>query len=71
MQVSKVFWEIFFFVTEVLKHWRFQNQPFTRQTHKMVKHTQTIRRQQGTNCLSVLDHFVGLVLKWLNNSLQK
>ena len=28
----------------------------------MVKHAQTIRRQQPTNCLSVFDHFVGLVL---------
>ena len=24
---------------------------------RMVKHTQTIRRQQSTNCLSVFDHF--------------
>ena len=31
--------------------------------HKMVKHTQTIRRQQPRNCLSVFDHFVGLGLK--------
>ena len=31
----------------------------------MVKHTQTIRRQQSTNCLSVFNHFVGLVLKEL------
>ena len=29
----------------------------------MVKHTQTIRWQQPANCLSVFDHFVGLVLK--------
>ena len=29
----------------------------------MVKHIQTIRRQQPTNCLNVSDHFVGLVLK--------
>ena len=29
----------------------------------MVKHTQTIRRQWLTNCLSVFDHFVGLALK--------
>ena len=29
--------------------------PFTRQPHKMVKQTQTIRRQQPTNCLSVFD----------------
>ena len=34
----------------------------------MVKHTQTIRRQQPTNCLSVFDHFVGLVLKGLKIS---
>ena len=27
--------------------------------------TQTIRRQQLTNCLSVFDHFVGLVLRGL------
>ena len=31
----------------------------------MVKHTQTICRQQPVNCLSVLDHFVGLALKRL------
>ena len=31
----------------------------------MVKHTQIIRRQQSTNCLSVFDHFWGFVLKWL------
>ena len=31
----------------------------------MVKHTQTIRRQQQTNCLSVFDHFVGFTLKGL------
>ena len=36
--------------------------PFKRQPHKMIKHTQTIRRQQPTNCLSVFDHFVGLSL---------
>ena len=28
----------------------------------MVKHTQTIRRQKPTNCLTVLDHFVGLAV---------
>ena len=32
---------------------------------KIVKHTQTIRRQQPTNCLSVFDHFLGLVLEGL------
>ena len=31
----------------------------------MVKHTQTIRRQLPTNCLSVFDHFAGLELKGL------
>ena len=31
----------------------------------MVKHTQTIRRQKPTNCLSVFDHFLGLTLKGL------
>ena len=31
----------------------------------MVKHTQTIRRQKPTNCLSVFNHFVGLALKGL------
>ena len=40
---------------------------FKRQQHKMVKHTQTIRRQQPTNCLSVLDHFVGLPLKGITH----
>ena len=29
----------------------------------MVKHTEKIRRQQPTNCLSVFDRFVGLALK--------
>ena len=29
-------------------------------------HTQTIRWQQRTNCLSVLDHFAGLALKRLS-----
>ena len=32
---------------------------FKRQPHKMVKHTQTIRRLLPTNCLSVFDHFMG------------
>ena len=31
----------------------------------MVNHTQTIRRQQLTNCLSVFDHFWELGLKGL------
>ena len=31
----------------------------------MVKYTQAIRGKQPTNCLSVFDHFVGLVFKGL------
>ena len=34
----------------------------------MVKHTQTIRRQQPTNCVSVFDPSVGLELKGLNKN---
>ena len=33
----------------------------------MVKHTQTIRRQFATNCLSVFDYFVILALVGLNH----
>ena len=33
----------------------------------MVKHTQTNRRQELTNCLGVFDHFVGLALKGLKS----
>ena len=40
-------------------------QQILRQPHKMVKHTQTIRRPLRANCLNVLDHFVGLALKEL------
>ena len=32
----------------------------------MVKYTQTIRLEQPTNCFSVFDYFVKLVLKGLN-----
>ena len=39
--------------------------PFRRQPHTMVKHTQTIRWQQSTNCSSVFDHFVRFALKGL------
>ena len=41
-------------------------QPFKRQVHKMVKHTQTNRWLLPTNCVNVFDHFVGLALKGLN-----
>ena len=43
-------------------------QHFKRQAHKMVQHTQTIRRLLPRNCLSVFAHFVGLTLKWLKLS---
>ena len=33
----------------------------------MVQHTQTIRRQKSTNCVSVFDYFVKLALKELKN----
>ena len=36
----------------------------------MVKHTQMIRRKLTTNCLSVFDHFVGLAVKGLNESVE-
>ena len=36
---------------------------FKRQSHKMVKHSQAVRRQFATNCLSAFDHFVKLALK--------
>ena len=36
-----------------------------RKPHEMVKHTQTIRWQYPTNCLSVFDHFWGLAFKEL------
>lgn len=38
---------------------------FDKLSHKMVKHTLTIRRQQPTNYCSVFDHFVGFGLKGL------
>ena len=36
-----------------------------RQNHKMVKHSQTIRRTLPRNSLSVFGNFVGLALKGL------
>ena len=36
-----------------------------RQPHKIVQHSQTIRRLLPSNCLSVFDHFVGLAPKGL------
>ena len=39
--------------------------PLSANLTKMVKHTQTIRRQKPTNCLNVFDHLVGLALRGL------
>ena len=36
---------------------------FKHQAHKMVKHTQIIRRLLPTNYLSVFDHFLGLAFE--------
>ena len=41
------------------------------QPHKMVKHTQTIRRLLTTNYLSVFGQFVGLALRELITILPK
>ena len=40
---------------------------FGHQPYKMVKHTQTIFRQQQTHALSTFDHFLRLLLRGLNN----
>ena len=53
------------FVAEVSFNYLHSTLTFKRQPHKMVKHAQTIRWQQPTNCLSVFDHFLGLALKGL------
>ena len=41
------------------------------QPHKMVRDTQTICQQKPTNCLSVFDHFLRLVLKGSNSTWEK
>ena len=38
-------------------------QPFKRQLHKMVKHTQTIHRLTADEFFKCVDHFVGLAPK--------
>ena len=39
------------------------NEPYKCQPHKMVKHIQTMGRQEPTNYLSVFDHFMKFALK--------
>ena len=65
--------KMFQFCTYLCRYssWKSRDQwyryPFKRQPHKIVRHTQRIRRHQATNFLSVFDHFVGLALKGLSN----
>ena len=47
---------------------RFEVNPSSANPIKMVKHTQTVSWQKLTNCLSVIDHFVGFALKGLTIS---
>ena len=42
-----------------------RTQPFKHQPQKMVKPSQTIRREEPMDCLSVFDHFLGSALKRL------
>ena len=46
-----------------LRGFQWRIYPLNCQPYKMVKHTQTIRLQQPTNCLSVFDHFMVRVSK--------
>ena len=43
---------------------------FKCQPHKMIKHTETIHRQQPTNCLNVFHNFMGSALKDLSSNTQ-
>ena len=47
------------------KHWVLKYN-FKLQPHKIVKHTQTIRRLLPTNCLRVFNHIEVLVLKGIS-----
>ena len=44
----------------------FQLNPFMRQPHKMIKHTQTVRRILSAIRLSVFELFVDLTLKGIS-----
>ena len=61
--VLACWWKLYFFTQarreDPRKHLRWRRPP------KMVKLTQTIRRQEPTGCMSMFDHFVGLALKGL------
>ena len=62
----------FFVILSMSMNWFLINWRLTLKCHphKMVKHTQTIRLQQSTNCLSVFDRFVGFALKGFKPMLQ-
>ena len=57
------------FIDELEKKKLLTLKPLKRQSHKMVKHTQTIR-QLPMNCLGVYDHFVKLTLQGLRKLLK-
>ena len=63
--------KIFKVCLAIFQHNAGKGQPFKRQPHKMVRHTQIISGNLPTNCLSVFDHFVGLALKRLKKIFKK
>ena len=46
-------------------------EPFKCQPNKMVKYAQTNRWLLPTNCLSVIDYFLGLALKGLTGKIKE
>ena len=50
-------------ITWNCKHFFITEACLNLQPHETVKHTQIIRQQQPTNCLSMFGHFVGLGLE--------
>ena len=55
-----------YFLTQFKECWELINS-LSAKPQKMIKHAQTIPWQQPSNCLSVFEHFVGLVLKGLTH----
>ena len=45
------------------------DKPIEHKPHKMVRHTQTIRRQKPTDCLSVFEQSLGLPTEGLKQVL--
>ena len=48
-------------------HWRARSNPFKRQSHRMVKHTQTTLQEIANEFFECVFNFVGLALEGLNN----